>query len=286
MRVPLTGHDFTDSVQRVSDRPTATPAGWFPDPLGRYDHRWFNGSAWTADVSVDGGRFVDPSPFSGPVSPADPTATAPTRPSTPGGTPFGTPIGGVPQPSRTLAVLALIAGLVSIATGWMPILFVVGALAGIAAIVIGTSARRRATQGRAGGRRMALAGLILGPIGLASCVVGVLLTGVVLREVREYTEPGPTDVEVTSCVVEGRAVRVSGTIENLDDMVRDYSIVIEVIDGRDVVDRDDVPVVDVSPGELRSWKRLILTRGNTPAEAECEVFSVMGPFPFGLDPNP
>ena len=36
------------------------PAGWFPDPLGRYDHRWFNGTTWTSDVSLDGQRFVDP----------------------------------------------------------------------------------------------------------------------------------------------------------------------------------------------------------------------------------
>lgn len=37
-----------------------SPQGWYPDPLGRYDHRWFNGTSWTADVSTNGARHVDP----------------------------------------------------------------------------------------------------------------------------------------------------------------------------------------------------------------------------------
>lgn len=34
--------------------------GWHPDPLGRHDHRWFDGTRWTADVADDGIRRVDP----------------------------------------------------------------------------------------------------------------------------------------------------------------------------------------------------------------------------------
>jgi hypothetical protein len=34
--------------------------GWYADPLGRFELRYFNGDEWTADVSNDGGRFVDP----------------------------------------------------------------------------------------------------------------------------------------------------------------------------------------------------------------------------------
>ena len=37
-----------------------SPQGWYPDPLGRYDLRWFNGTSWTADVSTNGTRHVDP----------------------------------------------------------------------------------------------------------------------------------------------------------------------------------------------------------------------------------
>ena len=38
----------------------AYPAGWYPDPLERFDHRWYDGARWTADVSLDGVRRVDP----------------------------------------------------------------------------------------------------------------------------------------------------------------------------------------------------------------------------------
>jgi hypothetical protein len=264
----------------VNDRPNDIPAGWFPDPLGRYDHRWYNGSSWTADVSVNGARFVDPLPLAGPTGPA----VAVPMGSVPGMTYQGVGVPG-PRPTRTMAVLSLIAGLVSVTTGWMPIFFVVGGAAGIAAIVLGVIARNRAREGRATGGGMATAGLVLGPIGLASCVVGVMLTGVVLREVREYTEIGPYDVEITSCVAEAGSVRISGTIENLDQDEHDYSIVLEALDGRDVLERDDITVEAVEPGELREWERLMLT-GSTPDAPECEVFSVNGPFPFGLDPNP
>lgn len=267
----------------MNDRPSRSPdaarAGWFPDPLGRYDHRWYNGTSWTADVSVDGRRFVDPVPLDAP-----PTSGPVGWPQA--GAPHGVWVTPPSQPSRTLAVLALIAGLVAVATGWMPIFFVLGAIAGITAITLGIVARGRIRTGRARGSGMAMAGLVLGPIGLATCVIGVILSGMLLREVREYTEPGPVDVEITSCVAEGRAVRMTGTIENLDDEPHDYSIVVEVLDDGDLIERDSTELTDVTAGELRDWERLVLTRGDTPAVPECEIFAVNGPFPFGIDPNP
>jgi hypothetical protein len=38
------------------------PAGWFPDPSGRFDHRWWDGSRWTETVSRDGTQMTDPLP--------------------------------------------------------------------------------------------------------------------------------------------------------------------------------------------------------------------------------
>jgi len=34
-------------------------ASWLPDPSGRYQFRYWNGSVWTTQVSVDGKVFVD-----------------------------------------------------------------------------------------------------------------------------------------------------------------------------------------------------------------------------------
>jgi hypothetical protein len=39
---------------------SAPPPGWFPDPAGRYDHRWWDGSRWTETVSRGGSTTVDP----------------------------------------------------------------------------------------------------------------------------------------------------------------------------------------------------------------------------------
>ncbi|MBK9972846.1 MAG: DUF2510 domain-containing protein [Acidimicrobiaceae bacterium] len=38
---------------------TSAPAGWHPDPTGRFEFRYYNGQRWTADVSLNGQRFID-----------------------------------------------------------------------------------------------------------------------------------------------------------------------------------------------------------------------------------
>jgi hypothetical protein len=50
------------------------PAGWFPDPYGRYQQRWWDGADWTASVSTDGVPITDPMGN----SPVIPFATPPT----------------------------------------------------------------------------------------------------------------------------------------------------------------------------------------------------------------
>jgi hypothetical protein len=38
----------------------APPPGWFPDPAGRFDHRWWDGARWTETVSRGGSTTSDP----------------------------------------------------------------------------------------------------------------------------------------------------------------------------------------------------------------------------------
>ena len=38
---------------------STTAAGWFPDPSGRYEHRYWDGAAWTSHVSRGGVASVD-----------------------------------------------------------------------------------------------------------------------------------------------------------------------------------------------------------------------------------
>jgi len=43
----------------MTDTPT-TEAGWYPDPFGRHEMRYFDGSQWTEHVSSNGRQSVDP----------------------------------------------------------------------------------------------------------------------------------------------------------------------------------------------------------------------------------
>ncbi len=38
----------------------ATPAGWFPDPSGRHQRRYWDGISWTQHVNDNGQPGVDP----------------------------------------------------------------------------------------------------------------------------------------------------------------------------------------------------------------------------------
>ena len=38
----------------------ANPAGWFPDPVGGHDHRYWDGTRWTEHVADAGVSAVDP----------------------------------------------------------------------------------------------------------------------------------------------------------------------------------------------------------------------------------
>ncbi len=44
-------------VQRMSETP---PAGWYTDPSGRHEHRYWDGSQWTEHVGSHGHQAVDP----------------------------------------------------------------------------------------------------------------------------------------------------------------------------------------------------------------------------------
>jgi hypothetical protein len=39
--------------------PAGVPAGWHPDPSGKYEHRWWDGTAWTKTVATNGVTGTD-----------------------------------------------------------------------------------------------------------------------------------------------------------------------------------------------------------------------------------
>ncbi len=234
--------------------PNITPAGWFPDPLGRHEHRYFNGVNWTPDVSDGGQRLVDP------------LGTLPGYQSS------GT------AASNGLATAALTCGVIGTLIAWMPFLVVIGVVLGVLALVFGIKAlRRSAAVGR--GRGAAIAGIVTGTSALLLAIVGVILSVVVFRAVADFAEPGPYDADVLGCTLDGRTATVDGTLTNESLTVRDYSLFVTV--GKDV---DVFTIDDVAPGETVEWSASVRTRA-VPDECRPSIV-VQGPFPFGIEMDP
>jgi hypothetical protein len=129
-----------------------------------------------------------------PAPPADvPTALYPDIGGTPYGAPppaygtygpaYGTPVAG--RGANGLGIAALVLGIVAVLLG----VVLVGAVFGLVAIVVGVVGRSRAKQGRATNGGVALAGALLGALGvlIAGAVVVVAFT-VFARPIADYRD--------------------------------------------------------------------------------------------------
>ena len=232
------------------------PAGWHPDPVGRYEYRYYNGTQWTADVSVGGQRFVDPA-----------------------GVPTWAPMQVAPR--RGLAVASFVVGLVALAGALVPFVFVVALVAAVVAIVFGVLGLRAAKRHQGHGRGFAITGLVLSSIALPMCLIGFAFTRAVLREIDQYADPGPYTVELTKCEVSGSApLSMEGTIRNDDDVVHTYTLDLEFVFANGGSDLQSVAVTDVQPGDTETFRSTALVFGD--GDTQCRVANVWGPPPFGL----
>ena len=146
------------------------PPGWFRDPTGRHDHRWWDGAAWTGHVADAGVASTDVLPSGDTSTSGAPGSGAPASPMHAAGT------GSSNDP---VAVAALAVGLGAILLSVLPGF---GLVLPTVAIVLAVIARRRIRTSGRGGDGMAIGGLVTG-IGslLIALVVSVfalvLLTG-------------------------------------------------------------------------------------------------------------
>ena len=230
------------------------PSGWFPDPLDRYDHRYFNGTSWTSDVSTGGQRFVDP------------LGTGPGH------------VAGGGRPTNGPATAAVVMGSVGLAIAWIPFIVLFGGTLAVLAIVFGIIGVKR-SRASGVGRRASIAGIVMGSLGIVASIIGVILSISVLREVIRFIEPGDVDTEVIACTVDGRRADVTGTVTNLDDETREYTLFVE-IGGRTEV----VLIDELAPDETVGWSTVVTLRS---AGTECDPsITVQGPFPYGIEVDP
>ena len=241
--------------------------GWYADPLRRFELRYFNGATWTADVSANGNRFVDPMGLD--VGPADrPLATDATRPS-----------GGGPV-TNSAATAAMVLGIIAVAIAWLPFIVVFGAVAAVLAVVFGAIGARRARSSGVG-RSRAIVGLVTGASGLVAASLGVLLTVIVLDVYNDYLDPAPHEIEIVSCELVGSRATATGSLANLGDATADFSVLIGFVQpGTEDPDRTSrVDLDGVGAGQRAKFE---VERQVGLDEVDCVVLDVNGPLPFGL----
>jgi Protein of unknown function (DUF2510) len=225
--------------------PTWRP-GWYPDPMGRFDYRYHDGEEWTATVSDDGRWMVDHVHLDG------------DRPS-----------GG---PSNAAAAAALVCGMVSMALGWLPVVFVGGfVLAGLALVLgaVGFVRSRRVGAGRG----FAVGGMLTGVGGVMASSAGLLLTATSFGAVAGG-EPGPHEVVIERCeVVDGEAV-IAGALRNDGSERAGYVVTIEVSRPGMAAPFATVrvPIDDIDPGDTAPFA---FTNEVRPLAIECAVADVV-----------
>ena len=242
--------------------------GWYADPLRRFELRYFNGSAWTADVSNGGDRFVDPQG----------TEVGPGGPSTSGGS---VPTSMGDQATNWPATAAMVLGIVAVTIAWLPFIVVLGVIAAVLALAFGLVGVRRARPDGVG-RSRAVVGLVTGASALLVAALGVFLTVIVADVYDDYLNPDPNETAITSCELVGSRAAATGSLTNLGDETSDFSVLVGFVrSGTDNPHRTSREVLaDVEPGasaEFEAERQVDLD------EVDCIVIEVTGPLPFGLE---
>lgn len=235
---------------------TVSAPGWFPDPLGRHEHRYFNGESWTADVSDGGHRLIDPM---GITSSAQPQ----------------------PHTGNRSAAAAMTCGLIGAFLAWIPFLVVIGLILAILALIFGIKGLRKSRL-VGSGRGFAITGLIAGVAALLLCVIGTIWSVQVVAEFVDFIEPGPLRVEVTSCEMSDTGIVIDGELTNLSDKTRTYTVygwVQSPASGRGadmVVEVERVPAGTLVPFTLQRFR--VGQAGSCRADLD-----VQGPRPYGIE---
>jgi len=241
--------------------------GWYADPLRRFELRYFNGSAWTADVSNSGDRFVDPQGVE--VGAGGPSPYAGAVPTSTGG-----------QGTNSPATAAMVLGIIAVTIAWLPFIVVLGVIAAALALAFGTVGVRRARPDGVG-RSRAVVGLVTGTSALLVAALGVFLTVIVVDVYDTYLNPVPNETAITSCEVVGSRATATGSLTNLGDEAADFTVLVGFVrSSTDNPNRTSRAVLDdVEPGMTAEFE---VARQVDLDEVNCIVMEVTGPLPFGL----
>lgn len=237
------------------------PNGWFPDPYGRFELRYFNGQRWTGDVSAGGRQLVDAQGVD------NWTPTSPTG----------------PRPRRGLAIAAFVTAICAVSTGWMPLVFGAAAVAAVVAFGLGIAALRQARRQNGYGRDLAAWAVALSIAAVPICVAGFFFTRYVVHEIDRYDDPGEFTLTPGDCSLTDGVAVFEGTITNDERDTRSYELTVTFSTGVAELSRRFVDVDDVRAGETVDWRTSDTVR-TAASTIDCQVVAVHGPLPFGVRP--
>jgi hypothetical protein len=188
-------------------------AGWFPDPSGLHERRYFDGAKWTDDVADGDRQSRDPGRSAG----------GPRVYATGGGPVFDPRYIVVAQPpaGNGSAVAALTLGIIAVVIALSAFGYVVGGICGILALVFGVMGWRNVRDRGAALGGLATAGVVLGTVAivLASWTWWNWrrLDNAISHAIAAQTGPNAAEVRVVSCSVDPQtgAPVATGTLQNV-----------------------------------------------------------------------
>ena len=241
-----------------------TSPGWYTDPAGRFEYRYHNGVVWTSDVASNGQRYVDPLA----------AGTAPP--------PFAVQIGDDTSNAtgNGIAIAAMVCGIVSVALGWIPVVFAIAAVLAVLAIIFGSVGIRRA---RESGRRrgFAIAGVVTGAFGIPVAVVGLIFTIAVFRAIDRYENPPDSTSSIESCEVEAGRARAEGELRNDGTRSSRFTIYVRFRSQPSGFTIERITTVpSTPPGRTTEFA---VSQSLSAEFVECDITGVYGPLPFGIE---
>lgn len=224
-----------------------SPPGWLPDPTGRYHLRWFNGERFTADVSFNGQQFIDP------------LGATIVRP------------GLQAQPTRAMAIAGFVVALASLAFAWLPVMFVMGGLGAIVALVLSIIGWRTSRRFAGHGRRYAISGVCISVLALGLTPVGVILTRQVGDSFDDFADKGAYTATIDTCESDSGLTVVNGHLSNLDDAEHSYTVQIQFVVDNNVITSRYVDVTSIAPSEVGTFHVAEFIEGD---QVDCVIADV------------
>jgi len=152
----------------MSDELTWDP-GWFPDPTGRHDHRWWDGVTWTAHVADAGIAGHDPLEAQDARRADTPVDTS--------GASDAVAASAARSGTDPVAITSLAVAVPAVPLALLPALGLVPALTGLILAVVARARLRR--SGRSGGG-LAMAALVTSLVALLIAALVTIITVSVL----------------------------------------------------------------------------------------------------------